>query len=294
MKIAIILPSLAHTGPILVAKDIVEYIYDKVATVHVYYFDPIEEVTFKCPVFKIDFNEKINFDEYDIIHSHMYRPDKYISKNRRIIKSVCVSTVHCDVRTDLRYNYNIFISWIFRWVWLYYFSKQDHLVFISEDLKNRYYINFFKEDKMTVIYNGSRELLLSHTLSEEEHFIFKQIEDRNLKILGANALLTKRKGIHQVIDALPFLPDFALVIVGDGKELIHLQNQAKRLHVEDRCFFIGFRKNAEKFLPFFDVYLMPSLFEGFGLALIEATFAKKNHVCALTFLCSVKCLMNKR
>lgn len=279
MKIAIILPSLAHTGPILVAKDIVDFIYDKVDTVHVYYFDAIEEVVFKCSVYQIDFNEKIDFDAYDVIHSHMYRPDKYISINRKYIKAICLSTVHCDVRTDLRYNYNLAVSWIFRWVWLYYFSKQDKLVFISEDLKNRYYSKFFREDKMAVIHNG-RQLPSALPLAEEDLLLFDQIKKMNLKILGACALLTRRKGIHQIIDALPLLPDYALVIVGDGKEKKNLMEQAQKLGVANRCFFLGFRKGAEKFLPYFDVYMMTSLFEGFGLALVEAAFAKKSCVCS--------------
>jgi glycosyltransferase involved in cell wall biosynthesis len=278
MKIAFILPSLAHTGPILVAKNIVDYIHDK-AEVDVYYFDAIEEVNFLCKTFKIEFNQQIPFDEYDIIHSHMYRPDKYVAKHRKLIMGHSISTIHCDIRKDLKYNYNLIVSLIFRWVWLRYLKKIDKIVYISKSLGKGYYTKYLSSSDSEVILNGL-DYRNPISLSIDDRLVFDEIRHKGLKILGTCALLTKRKGLHQIIKAMPRLNDYAFVIVGDGKEKENLINLAKQYDVLDRCYFLGFRIGADSFLPFFDVYIMPSLFEGFGLALIEATLAQKSCVCS--------------
>ena len=86
MKIAYILPSLDSKAPIFLAKRLSDYFIEKGHLVKVFYFDAIEKVTFNCSMERIDINKPIDFDYFDIIHSHMFRPDKYISKFSKIIK----------------------------------------------------------------------------------------------------------------------------------------------------------------------------------------------------------------
>jgi glycosyltransferase involved in cell wall biosynthesis len=279
MKIAYILPSLAHKGPILVVKDIVSQIYRRVDEIDVYYFDNIVEVEFDCPVHKIDFSTQIEFDKYDIIHSHMYRPDKYIWMNRRKIRGKTVSTMHCDPRNDLRYTYNVFISVIFRWFWLMYISRHDKIVVLTKYILESYFGRYISKDKLLYIYNGRSEEYNGDINCDDKKAIEK-IREQKYKIIGANALLTKRKGFHLVISALPFLSDYVFVVVGDGKEKKNLQKLAERLKVNDKCYFFGFRKNAASYLPYYDVYAMPSISEGFGLALIEAAMQRRSCVCS--------------
>jgi glycosyltransferase involved in cell wall biosynthesis len=279
MKIAYILPSLAQKGPILVAKDIVSYLHDKVDGIDVYYFDDIVEVAFECPVYKIDFSDKIDFDKYDIIHSHMYRPDKYIWKNRKIIKSKTVSTIHCDFRKDLRYSYNFFISWIYRWVWLFFLRRHDKIVGLSHSIIKEYYGKYIPASKLCCIYNGKR-ISTAHPPEDNDKHLVADLKGNGLKIIGTCAGLTKRKGLHYIIKALPYLPDYAFIIIGDGKAKKNLMSLAAKLNVLDRCFFLGFKKNVEQYLPLFDIYAMPSLSEGFPLALIEATLMKRSCVCS--------------
>lgn len=46
MKIAFIIPSLINEGPVIVAKDIIEGLINKVALIDVYYFDVREDPLF--------------------------------------------------------------------------------------------------------------------------------------------------------------------------------------------------------------------------------------------------------
>jgi hypothetical protein len=59
LKVAILLPSLARTGPIFVAHKIVENLKDEVDFT-VFYLDKIEHLPFSCKTVKISFFEKIN------------------------------------------------------------------------------------------------------------------------------------------------------------------------------------------------------------------------------------------
>jgi glycosyltransferase involved in cell wall biosynthesis len=280
MKIAMILPSLANKAPILVARNIVREVYRRVEIIDVYYFDNIEEIEFECPTYQIDFSTDINFDRYDIIHSQMYRPDKYVWKKRRKIKGKIISTMHCDPRKDLCYTYNIFVSLIFRWLWLIYISRHDKIVILNNYLLNTYFRTFFGKDKLLCIYNGTSGYLELIDIDDGDRETIDKIKMGKYKIIGANAGLTKVKGLHFIIEALPYLSDYAFIIVGDGKEKSNLKKLAKKLKVDDRCHFLGYKKNAIDYLKYYDIYAMPSLSEGFSLALIEAALQKCSCVCS--------------
>lgn len=96
MKIAFILPSLKNQGPIIVAKDIIQGLVDKAKLIDVYYFDKENiELLFPCNTYRISFFQKIDFNKYDVVHTHMLRPDLYIWYHRKKTdKCQFVSTLH--------------------------------------------------------------------------------------------------------------------------------------------------------------------------------------------------------
>ncbi|MEZ6196345.1 MAG: N-acetyl-alpha-D-glucosaminyl L-malate synthase BshA [Planctomycetota bacterium] len=61
-----------------------------------------------------------------------------------------------------------------------------------------------------------------------------------------------------------------LVMVGDGPELGRAERLASELGVADRIHFLGSQDAVEKILPCADLFLLPSRFESFGLAALEA------------------------
>jgi glycosyltransferase involved in cell wall biosynthesis len=64
-----------------------------------------------------------------------------------------------------------------------------------------------------------------------------------------------------------------LVIIGDGPERDELQRQVSRSGLEKAIMFAGYRNNAKKFLPLFDVFVLPSNTEGTPIVLLEAMAA---------------------
>ncbi|MFJ8352987.1 glycosyltransferase family 1 protein [Bacillus paramycoides] len=67
--------------------------------------------------------------------------------------------------------------------------------------------------------------------------------------------------------------DFMLVLVGDGPLQEFIELEAKRLGIYEKIRFLGVRKDIPRIIRMFDVFLFPSLFEGFGIVVLEAQCA---------------------
>ena len=135
MNIAVILPSLKNKAPIQVARDIVDKLISKGCQVKVFYFKDIVELSFNCPTNKISLFEKFDYDNYDIIHSHMIKPDFYIWFHRKYINSLCVSTLHNEIDKVLMDYYGVLISKIFTPLWVTFLKAQDQVVCLSKFAK---------------------------------------------------------------------------------------------------------------------------------------------------------------
>jgi glycosyltransferase involved in cell wall biosynthesis len=64
--------------------------------------------------------------------------------------------------------------------------------------------------------------------------------------------------------------DFEYRIAGVGGEKIQLKELCGELQLNDRVRFYGYVKDVPEFLKAADVFLITSLWEGFGLAAVEA------------------------
>ncbi|PPC87265.1 MAG: glycosyltransferase [Methylotenera sp.] len=92
-------------------------------------------------------------------------------------------------------------------------------------------------------------------------------------IIGAIGRLVRIKGHVYLIEALANLaskhPDAHLGIIGAGYEEENLKAKAQALGISNRVHFLGFTANAIHYVKGFDIWTMPSLQEGLGLALLE-------------------------
>lgn len=93
-------------------------------------------------------------------------------------------------------------------------------------------------------------------------------------LLGMVCRLVEQKGIRYAIEAFQRIaadfPAAHLVIAGEGPQREALVAQAAGLGVADRVHFLGWRTDAAAIFAALDIFLMPSLWEGFGLVLLEA------------------------
>lgn len=278
MNIAYIIPGLKNKGPVLVVKEIVEQMVKNGHYCAVFYFDDILEVSFSCPVFRISFFQPIDFNKFEIIHTHGIRPDAYVFFHKPLrCKAKFVSTLHNYVIRDLSFQYNQFVAFVCGNLWMMLFLKRhDLIVTLSKDAM-RYYRRWFSSSSLTYAYN-SRSFEMSKLNFDEE----KQLADfkQSSILIGVNALLTHRKGIDMLIRTLEKLPCYKLFIVGDGKAKTDLLQLAKECNVLDRIFFAGYCNNAYRYLFYYDVFAIPSRSEGFPLSLLEASIVGLPVVCS--------------
>jgi glycosyltransferase involved in cell wall biosynthesis len=80
----------------------------------------------------------------------------------------------------------------------------------------------------------------------------------------------------------PALPDARFVFIGDGPQRRALEARAFALGLNDRFFFLGWRRDAAQWLAAADVFAMTSLWEGLPRALVEAMKSGLPSVCYAT------------
>lgn len=66
------------------------------------------------------------------------------------------------------------------------------------------------------------------------------------------------------------LPNAVLVFVGDGEDERILKSIASRIGIKGAVRFLGYRDDVSRLYQAFDVFILPSVYEGFGTVAIEA------------------------
>ena len=100
--------------------------------------------------------------------------------------------------------------------------------------------------------------------------------DRSEVVIGAVARLSKEKGLHYLLEAFAVVagrhPQARLVLAGEGPERRRLERLAARLGLGERVRFLGEvpHEQVPEVLQQLDVFAMPSTYEGFGVAALEA------------------------
>lgn len=288
MKIAYIIPSLNKKGPIIVVKEIVNGLIKLGISkndIIIYYFDESKGVDFPVKTKKIKFWDKIYKDnEYDIIHSHMIRPDIFLLKeiiiNKILFKNIkfnSVSTLHQRNFENFYYEtHNYLFSVLISKLWEFILSFFDKIVVLSESMKSYYKERIIhSKEKIVVNYNG--RTIPDFNKNEIEKFHGSQTK---CILLGSVCNINKRKNLDKVIMAIKDLENAEYYIIGDGPEKYKLQNMVNELKIKNRVHFIGFKNNVLDYFQLFNIFILPSKSEGMSLSLIEAAAMKKTIICS--------------
>lgn len=97
-------------------------------------------------------------------------------------------------------------------------------------------------------------------------------------VVGALGRLDPQKGLDVLVDAFARVrastgAPVTLALAGAGPEEAALRARVARLGLDGRVRFLGHRPDVPRVLAAMDVFCMPSRWEGFGLALVEAMAA---------------------
>jgi glycosyltransferase involved in cell wall biosynthesis len=92
------------------------------------------------------------------------------------------------------------------------------------------------------------------------------------KVVGTVARLDPQKAPHILVEALAALgrPNVYVAWLGGGSLMHSVQRLVRRHGLEHRFLLVGERTDVPDLLPGFDVFAMPSLYEGLPCAVVEA------------------------
>lgn len=148
------------------------------------------------------------------------------------------------------------------------FSTKYYIA-VSEYLKQKLVVSGIPSDKISVVYNG---------VSLDSKFqIPNSIFNKPQLVIGSIGRLHKVKNYDELIRACAELKisNFKLQIAGEGSEHRNLERLISDLNLSEKVELLGNVENVHELLESWDIYVQPSLSEGFGLTVVEAILAGK-------------------
>lgn len=131
----------------------------------------------------------------------------------------------------------------------------------------------FKDREFTLIKNGVELDKFSFNISDRIAIRNEQGWESSL-VIGHVGRFTEQKNHKLLIDIFKQVtvkqPNAKLVLVGEGPLEEDLKKQVKRLELEESVIFWGTTTNPQRLYNAFDCFVLPSLFEGVPLVLMEA------------------------
>lgn len=129
----------------------------------------------------------------------------------------------------------------------------------------------------TIIYNAIN--IENHLFSEEKRNNIRKMYEipRDYMVLGDVGRLEKQKNMSYLIDIFERYhqknPESCLMIIGNGSQQAELKEYVKTKKLSQFVIFTGEVNNTTDYLSALDVFLMPSLYEGLPVTLVEAQAA---------------------
>lgn len=165
--------------------------------------------------------------------------------------------------------------------WLLYFTAEYFLSFLTDAC-----ITINKEDYAISKKMHAKRKYYIHGIGIQpkinESVITQDVLKKKLGIGAGDVVLmsvgelSERKNHQVIIEAIHLMQkkDIKLIICGEGKLREKLEALCKKFELENSVIFTGFVKNVGDYLSICDIFIYPSLWEGLGIAGLEA-MAKK-------------------
>lgn len=204
-----------------------------------------------------EFQEIVQREGFDIIHSHGFIPDILSSRVKTSVKKI--STLHNNMFEDYVQTYGKLKAKIFIRMHLDALKKMDCCVGCSKSVYQvmRKYLR-----NITYIRNGIKPKIAKHTVTREELsipedavvFVFSGVLNyrKNVTFLIENFVNSRKEGEY-------------LLILGDGPE----KEQCLSL-VDDHVKMLGFQDDPGAYYNISDIYISASRSEGLSVSVLEA------------------------
>ena len=212
--------------------------------------------------------------KFDLLHSHCGHFSCIIAKIAKVPYII-------ETRHGLYFNYDDLDKInFFEYLVNKYKAKMLDLTLtvskIDQDLLTEKFN--VSHNKVKNIQNGIDVSVIGKT-SNDMASIKKDLGIHNKdKIVGTVARFTEQKGLKYLIDSIQNvkkeIPNSKFVIVGDGELKNQLISMATRNGNQTDIVFTGYRNDAINLMSTFDVFVLPSLWEGMPYSILEAMALK--------------------
>ncbi|MGO5542849.1 glycosyltransferase [Blautia sp. HCP3S3_H10_1] len=222
--------------------------------VKIYYLEKKKGLDFNC-VKKL--KTIINKEKPDIIHNHLYSLKYVVWANSNNIS--VVHTVHNVAEKEVGY--------IDRKIYKYFFRNKSVIpVALTKKIRDSISTVYSIPSKsIPIIFNGIDLTKCIPKVEYQKKKIFKIVHiGRFMSQKNHIGLVNAFKKFHELE------PNSELLLVGDGELKEYIQNMVC-INGLDKCVkFVGLQKNIYPILNYADVFILPSLYEGMPMTLIEA------------------------
>lgn len=185
-------------------------------------------------------------------------------------EKVIISERNNPVKT---YGNNPYIRYIHRSLLGVFYPKADGVIAVSEGVRKSLlsYINI-EESKVITIHNP-------YDTEKIEELSHENIDDKLRDIFTGDPVLitvgrlTHQKGHDTFLKAVSLIREkhpVTAVIAGEGELEQYLKDMAENLGIKDIVHFIGWQANPFRFIAKSALFVLPSRWEGFPNALLEA------------------------
>lgn len=236
----------------------------------------IETIDFDVPIYGI--KEQLKFpyrqlkkEKPDVLHVPHYNvPIFYRGKMVVTIHDLTHLVLPEFLPNKFAYLYAKFMIWVA-------LKKASKVLTVSENTKKDI-LKMFKvnPDKIEVIYNGVGEEFIQKE-KEEVTYLYKKINiPENKKIIMYVGNLKPHKNLERLLEAyskIDNIDETSLVLVGKAfSNYGALSEKEKTLKIENKVVHTGIVSQEElvDLYNLADLFVFPSLYEGFGLPILES------------------------
>jgi glycosyltransferase involved in cell wall biosynthesis len=235
---------------------------------------------------------------FDVIHTHLWAANVIGRVAGRMAGVPVVSSVHCPDHAPEVWHDGAGVSlWkrrasllLDRWSARFGCARMVAVSEYVRDYAARYLR--FPAGRIDLIYNPIDTDALGESAREgrwREGLLNELGLEPESRVLLNVGRVSPAKGILYAVRAMPFIlrehPTAHLVLVGettDARWVEHLKEEARARGVAERVHFLGARRDVVRYLRGCDLFVFPSLYEGLGIALVEAMAAGRACVAAKT------------
>ncbi len=191
------------------------------------------------------------------------------------MRTKVVFTVHGLSILDPNYQANYFKKLLFKAFFNFSFSFVDEIVFVSQKNMDLFVRgNKVWANKCHLVYNGIKVDYFSR--EEARRFMFNKIglRDEGQFLIGSTGRLAYQKNYEFLIENFPEIlkikPNAKLILIGDGPERSKYEKIVEKKALQGFVFILGEIAEAGRYLKGLDLFVLPSIYEGLSISLIEA------------------------